>query len=247
MQVAILSDIHGNRHAFEAVLARRPSAAARRRSGAWATSSATAPTPTTASRSRASTARSCLAGNHDLAVTGDLVARRVLRAAPRSPRAGRRRSSTPSTAILAGLAAPAGPMRGHRPLPRQSRATRSGSTSSPRCSPSCASTPSPSASALVGHSHVALSFVRPEGEPATGGAPRRATRSPTSAAASGSSTPAASASRATAIRAPPGCCSTPTRWTATWRRAEYDIAGAAAAIRAARLPDSLAERLEYGQ
>jgi diadenosine tetraphosphatase ApaH/serine/threonine PP2A family protein phosphatase len=34
---------------------------------------------------------------------------------------------------------------------------------------------------------------------------------------------------------------------ATWRRTEYDIAGAAAAIRAARLPDSLAERLEYGQ
>ena len=31
------------------------------------------------------------------------------------------------------------------------------------------------------------------------------------------------------------------------RRSEYDIAGAAAAIRAARLPDSLAERLGYGQ
>jgi hypothetical protein len=36
-------------------------------------------------------------------------------------------------------------------------------------------------------------------------------------------------------------------WTATFRRTEYDIEGAAAAIRAARLPDSLAERLEYGQ
>ena len=34
---------------------------------------------------------------------------------------------------------------------------------------------------------------------------------------------------------------------ATFYRADYDIAGAAAAIRAARLPDSLAERLEYGQ
>ena len=32
-----------------------------------------------------------------------------------------------------------------------------------------------------------------------------------------------------------------------WRRADYDIAGAQAAIRAARLPDSLAERLQYGQ
>jgi diadenosine tetraphosphatase ApaH/serine/threonine PP2A family protein phosphatase len=36
-------------------------------------------------------------------------------------------------------------------------------------------------------------------------------------------------------------------WRAQWRRIEYDVAGAAAAIRAARLPDSLAERLEYGQ
>jgi hypothetical protein len=36
-------------------------------------------------------------------------------------------------------------------------------------------------------------------------------------------------------------------WTASWRRAEYDIAGAQAAIRAANLPDSLAERLQYGQ
>ena len=35
--------------------------------------------------------------------------------------------------------------------------------------------------------------------------------------------------------------------TAEWRRVEYDIAGAQAAIRAARLPDSLAERLQYGQ
>ena len=34
---------------------------------------------------------------------------------------------------------------------------------------------------------------------------------------------------------------------ASFHRADYDVAGAAAAIRAARLPDSLAERLEYGQ
>jgi diadenosine tetraphosphatase ApaH/serine/threonine PP2A family protein phosphatase len=36
-------------------------------------------------------------------------------------------------------------------------------------------------------------------------------------------------------------------WRAVYRRTEYDIAGAAAAIRSARLPDSLAERLQYGQ
>ena len=36
-------------------------------------------------------------------------------------------------------------------------------------------------------------------------------------------------------------------WVFSYRRTEYDVAGAAAAIRAARLPDSLAERLQYGQ
>ena len=36
-------------------------------------------------------------------------------------------------------------------------------------------------------------------------------------------------------------------WSAVFRRAEYDIAGAQAAIRAANLPDSLAERLQHGQ
>ena len=36
-------------------------------------------------------------------------------------------------------------------------------------------------------------------------------------------------------------------WTATYRRVAYDIEGAAWAIRAARLPDSLAERLSFGQ
>ena len=37
------------------------------------------------------------------------------------------------------------------------------------------------------------------------------------------------------------------QWQATYRRTDYDIDGAAAAIRAARLPDSLAERLFLGQ
>jgi diadenosine tetraphosphatase ApaH/serine/threonine PP2A family protein phosphatase len=36
-------------------------------------------------------------------------------------------------------------------------------------------------------------------------------------------------------------------WTAEWRRVAYDVAGAQAAILAAGLPESLAERLEYGQ
>jgi len=100
--------------------------------------------------------------------------------------------------------------------------------------------------AFVGHSHVALSFVRPEGEPATG-EPRRA-------------------GDAVDLRTGewilnPGSVGQPrdgdarAAWLlldldlqrAQWRRVEYDIAAAQAAIRAARLPASLADRLEYGQ
>jgi diadenosine tetraphosphatase ApaH/serine/threonine PP2A family protein phosphatase len=99
---------------------------------------------------------------------------------------------------------------------------------------------------LIGHSHVALSFVRHEGELATG-EPRR----------EGALLDIASGE----WLLNPGSVGQPrdgdprASWllldlseeTAAFHRAEYDIAGAAAAIRAARLPDSLAERLEYGQ
>ena len=99
---------------------------------------------------------------------------------------------------------------------------------------------------LIGHSHVALSFVRHEGELATGEPRRDGARldvhdgewllNPGSVGQPRDGDPRAA-------------------WllldldlmSATYHRAEYDIAGAASAIRAARLPDSLAERLEYGQ
>ena len=100
---------------------------------------------------------------------------------------------------------------------------------------------------LIGHSHVALSFERPEGEPATGEtAPRRRPRS---------------TCRSGEWLLNPGSVGQPrdgdprAAWLlldtdeqiAAFHRCDYDIAGAADAIRAARLPDSLAERLEYGQ
>ena len=55
-------------------------------------------------------------------------------------------------------------------------------------------------------------------------------------AAAGWSTPAASASRATATRGPPGWSSTPRRETARFHRVPYDIERAAASIVAAGLP-----------
>ena len=58
MRVAIVSDIHGNRHAFEAVLDAVADSPAAPSCGAWATSSATAPILTPASSSPARTRRS---------------------------------------------------------------------------------------------------------------------------------------------------------------------------------------------
>jgi diadenosine tetraphosphatase ApaH/serine/threonine PP2A family protein phosphatase len=99
---------------------------------------------------------------------------------------------------------------------------------------------------LVGHSHIALSFDRAEGRVASGEVRRGDSEvniaqgkwllNPGSVGQPRDGDPRAA-------------------WmlldlddeTAHFHRCEYDIEGAAAAIRAARLPDSLAERLEFGQ
>lgn len=99
---------------------------------------------------------------------------------------------------------------------------------------------------LIGHSHVALSFWRPEGGTATG-----QTR--------GDGEELDLAEGEWLIN--PGSVGQPRDgdaraawleldldgWAAVYHRVEYDIDGAAAAIREARLPESLAERLGYGQ
>ena len=99
---------------------------------------------------------------------------------------------------------------------------------------------------LIGHSHVALSFSRADGESASGQT-RAADEqldltegewliNPGSVGQPRDGDPRA------------GWLELDLEgWDAVYRSTEYDIAGAAAAIRAARLPDSLAERLAYGQ
>src|SRR6185436_21163575 len=99
---------------------------------------------------------------------------------------------------------------------------------------------------LIGHSHVALSFHRPEGQPASGTTRREGTEldltegewliNPGSTGQPRDGDPRAA-----------WLLLDTERQTAIYQRTEYDIAGVQAAIRAARLPDSLAERLQYGQ
>jgi diadenosine tetraphosphatase ApaH/serine/threonine PP2A family protein phosphatase len=99
---------------------------------------------------------------------------------------------------------------------------------------------------LVGHSHVALSFVRPEGEAATGDT-RRAGDTLDLSGGEWLVNPGSIGQPRDGDPRAAWLLLDTDGWRAEWRRTEYDIAGAAAAIRAARLPDSLAERLEYGQ
>jgi predicted phosphodiesterase len=99
---------------------------------------------------------------------------------------------------------------------------------------------------LIGHSHVALSFHRPEGQPASGATRREGTELEVTDGEWLINPGSTGQPRDGDARAAWLVLDTE-RWTVGWRRAEYDIAGAQAAIRAAHLPDSLAERLQYGQ
>src|SRR3954470_6787269 len=99
---------------------------------------------------------------------------------------------------------------------------------------------------FIGHSHVALSFHRPDGFPAAGSTQREGieldlTQGDWLINPGSTGQPRDGDPRAAWLLLDTE------RQVCTYQRADYDIAGAQAAIRAARLPDSLAERLQYGQ
>jgi diadenosine tetraphosphatase ApaH/serine/threonine PP2A family protein phosphatase len=100
--------------------------------------------------------------------------------------------------------------------------------------------------ALIGHSHVALSFCRRPGEAASGetrddGATLDLTEGDWLINPGSVGQPRDGDPRAAWLELDTGA------WSARYHRVDYDIDGAAAAIRAAHLPDSLAERLFFGQ
>jgi diadenosine tetraphosphatase ApaH/serine/threonine PP2A family protein phosphatase len=99
---------------------------------------------------------------------------------------------------------------------------------------------------LIGHSHVALSFARSAGELATG-EPRREDAELDISDGEWLLNPGSVGQPRDGDPRAAWLLLDLDSWRASYRRTEYDVAGAAAAIRAARLPDSLAQRLEYGQ
>jgi len=243
MRIAILSDIHGNRHAFEAVLDDVETTDA---AEVWCLGDLVGygAEPDACVELARDTLTICLAGNHDLAVTGELSLDEFSRGAEIAARWTQEVMDPVNVDWLRTL------------RPQDEDRSVGLYHASPRdpiweyvlsalLAELCLDAQKHRI-CVVGHSHVALSFVRREGDLATG-EPRR----------DGDVLDLAEG----AWLLNPGSVGQPrdgdprAAWmlldldarTAEWRRVDYDVGGAAAAIRAARLPDSLAERLGYGQ
>ncbi len=243
MRVAIASDIHGNRHAFEAVIAAAEGDGA---DELWCLGDLVGyggdPDACVALARRHCTV--CLAGNHDLAVVDVLSLEEFSRGAALAAQ-WTREAILPETREFLLSLEPSGSAAGvglYHASPRDPvwEYVLSGLTAE-----LCFDATDFRVS-LIGHSHVALSFDRQEGTAATGTTRRAGTELDAGEGRWLINPGSTGQPRDGDARAAWLLLDTD-RLTASYRRAEYDLAGAMAAIRAANLPDSLAERLQHGQ
>jgi diadenosine tetraphosphatase ApaH/serine/threonine PP2A family protein phosphatase len=243
MQVAIVSDIHGNRHAFEAVL---DDIAAGPAVEVWCLGDVVGygADPNDCCELAREHCAVVLSGNHDLAVTGELSLDEFSRGAAIAARWTQEVLDRDHVDWLAGLR-PQGEERGVGLFHASPRDPIWEYVLSSLLAELCLDQQDHRV-CLIGHSHVALSFVRPEGSATTGEARREDERLDVGSGEWLINPGSVGQPRDGDPRAAWLLLDTAT-WTATWKRTDYDVAGAASAIRAARLPDSLAERLEYGQ
>jgi predicted phosphodiesterase len=243
MRVAIVSDIHGNRQAFEAVM---EAVLGTDCEELWCLGDLVGygADPEACVALARNHAAVCLAGNHDLGVCGRLALEDFSRGAALAARWTQETLSPEAMEFLRGLE------------PQSDEETVALYHASPRDpvweyvlsalqAELCLDAQARRVS-LIGHSHVALAFWRTPGESATG-----QTRGDGDALDLGHGEWLIN----------PGSVGQPRDgdpraawleldldgWRAIYHRVQYDIDGAAAAIRAARLPDSLAERLYFGQ
>ena len=243
MLVAICTDIHGNRHGFEAVIAAARAAGAE---DMWCLGDLVGygAEPDACVALADEHCSIVLAGNHDLAVTGALSLEDFSRGAALAARWTQETINAESLRWLSELE-PYGESHGFGLFHASPRDPVWEYVLSGLTAELCFDSTDFRVS-FIGHSHVALSFTRTEGEPATGTTRREGEEleleshewliNPGSAGQPRDGDPRAA-----------WLLLDTERRTVSYRRAEYDIAGAQAAIRAARLPDSLAERLQYGQ
>lgn len=246
MRVAVLSDIHSNRQALEAVLAAVEEAGVEQTwcLGDMVGYGADPDACTALVRERCST---CLVGNHDLAVLGALDISTFSEAAAAAVEWTRENVGEETLEFLRSLE-PAGSQAGiglFHASPRDpvweyvlstDQAEDGFAAQEERVG-------------LIGHSHIALFFARATGR-------------------HGGYAQGAQAEGGTQLEIGegewllnPGSVGQPRdgdphaawleldteRWVARYHRVPYDIEGAAAAIRAAGLPEVLAERLEVGR
>ncbi|HEV3093227.1 MAG TPA: metallophosphoesterase family protein [Solirubrobacteraceae bacterium] len=243
MKVAVVSDIHSNLQAFEAVL---EAVAASEAEELWCLGDLVGygADPDACVELARRHVAVCLAGNHDMAVAGVLALEDFTRGASVAVQWTREVIDPVNLAYLTELE------------PKGREDSLGLYHASPRdpvweyvlsdlLADLCLDA-QPDRVCLIGHSHIASAFVRRDGEPATGEPRREGTRLDLSSSE---------------WLLNPGSVGQPrdgdprAAWLlldlddqlASYHRTPYDVSGAAAAIKAARLPNSLAERLEYGQ
>ena len=243
MKVAVVSDVHANLQAFEAVL---DAVAASEAEELWCLGDVVGygADPDGCVQLARRHAAVCLAGNHDMAVTGELELEDFTRGAAIAAQWTREVIDPANLAYLAelGPSGQEGALGLYHASPRDPVWEY---VMSALLAELCLDV-QPDRVCLIGHSHVASAFVRRDGQTATGEACREGTEldfaegewllNPGSVGQPRDGDPRAA-------------------WLlldlddhrASYHRTAYDVSGAAAAIKAARLPNSLAERLEYGQ
>jgi predicted phosphodiesterase len=243
MKVAVVSDIHSNRQAFEAVL---EAVAESEAEELWCLGDIVGygADPDACVELVRRHVAVCLAGNHDMAVAGELPLDEFSRGASLAAQWTREVIAPANLSFLADL------------LPEGREGQVGLYHASPRdpvweyvlsalLAELCLDAQAERI-CLIGHSHVASSFVRREGEPATG-EPRREGATLDTSSGEWLLNPGSVGQPRDADPRAAWLLLDLDGHTASYRRTPYDVAGAAAAIRAARLPNSLAERLEYGQ
>ncbi|HEU5252187.1 MAG TPA: metallophosphoesterase family protein [Solirubrobacterales bacterium] len=246
MRVAVLSDIHSNRQALEAVLAATEEAAVEE---IWCLGDmvgygAEPDACTALVRERCS---ACLVGNHDLALLGALDISTFSEAAAAAVE-WTRENVSPATLEFLGSLDPTASREGvglFHASPRDPVWEYVLSTDQAEAGFEAQE----ERVGLIGHSHIALFFVRAGGR--HGGYAQGAQANDGAEIEIGDGEWLLN----------PGSVGQPRdgdpraawleldteRWLATYHRVPYEIEAAAAAIRAAGLPDVLAERLEVGR
>jgi predicted phosphodiesterase len=243
MRIALLSDVHGNLPAFEAVLADVDADGA---DEIWCLGDLVGygAQPDGCVELARERCDLCLAGNHDLVVTGEIAIEDFSPSAARAARWTRDAIGEEALEFLRGLE-PADPSREIGLYHASPRDPVWEYVLSHWQADECMDLMEPRVGA-VGHSHVPLWFSRSgegvvDGAPATGGLERDLREGEWLLNPGGVGQPRDGDPRAAWLLLDTG------EWKAQWRRVEYPIDEAARAIEAAGLPQDLADRLYAGK